>query len=508
MSNISSNKTITKNVIALFFRTIITIFFSLYTSRLLLIKLGESDFGIFSVVGGIAVMFSFISNSLFDATQRYLALSLSNSSSNSYKQIFTTSLNCYFAISILITILAESVGLYIVNHWLSIPQDRLIATNYVYQFAILTFVLGLTNAPFRASIIAHEKFKYFAYSDIITKILKLLIVYIISISPFDKLIIYSALFMGVSLIQLTMDKVYCQIKFKQCRYIRYWNIHLFKSLLTFSSFTLIRTTADMGVSQSNNIITNVFGGTIASASYGIANQVWATLNGFFLNVQSAFNPQIIKSWGDENRDRFETLILNSSKFSSFVVIFMSIPLIVNMPLLLKVWLHNVPPFATAFCRASIISCYISSMVNPVYHGIIATGHIKKYQIISSLILAFAIPVSFISLKLGAILVCIYIVKIVFQLIELCYCGYYLKKETSFNVRVFLLNCIKNTLILCLCLILTFIIGYQIKNEIVATVISSFSGCMIFLVIVWFFGLTSPQRGKICRFITKFIKKNQ
>lgn len=174
-----------------------------------------------------------------------------------------------------------------------------------------------------------------------------------AISPGDKLIVYSALFMTVSILQLTSDKIYCHYKFEGCRYIRYWDYGVFKSIMTFSGFSLLRTSSDVGVNQGNNIMVNVFGGTVASASFGLANQVWGTVTGFFITVQAAFNPQIIKSWGEKDNNRFNSLIVNSSKFSSYMVMSMAIPLVVNMPFILNIWLHDIPEYAIAFCSVTI-----------------------------------------------------------------------------------------------------------------------------------------------------------
>lgn len=495
--SVRTNKTIAKNAAALFFRTIFTIGLSLYTSRVLLLKLGEDNFGIFSVVGGIAVLFSFLSNSLATATQRYLTLSLGHRDVTEYKQVFTTSLNCYLAIGCLIIILAETIGLYIINYVLNIPDSRLLAANYVYQFSLIAFFVGITNGPFRASIIAHEKFTYFAYTDIWVKILKLVIVYIMAISPGDKLIVYSALFMTVSILQLTSDKIYCHYKFGGCRYIKYWDYRLFKSIMTFSGFSLLRTSSDVGVNQGNNILVNVFGGTVASASFGLANQVWGTVTGFFITVQAAFNPQIIKSWGEKDNDRFNSLIVNSSKFSSYMVMSMAIPLVVNMPLILKIWLHEIPEYATAFCSITIFSCFISAAINPVNTAIMAIGKIKNYQIISSIILILCVPISFIALFFDSPLVWIYIIRIVFQVIELIFCSGYLGRLANFDKSKFQTIFLINVTVLAFCIGATFVAKSILETEaIVTAIISTLVGWIFLFTFIWCFGLSSSQRKMV------------
>ena len=502
MNNASSSyKKISKNAAVMFIRTFITIFISLFTSRVLLQKLGEDNFGIFSVVGGIAVMFSFLNNSFFTATQRFLTLSLGKNDFDEYKRIFTTSLNCYIGISFVIALLSETVGLYIVNYVLNIAPARLVAANYAYQFSIIAFVFGLTNAPYKASIVAHEKFSYFAYTDIWVKLMKLLIVYLMAISPGDKLIVYSALFMGVSLLRFISDKVFCHFMFKECRYIKYWDYSLFKSLTSFSGLTLLKSIALSGVNQCNNILINVFGGTVASASMGLANQVWGTITGFFLNVQAAFNPQIVKSWGGEEVAKFNALIINASKFSSYMVIFVAIPLVVNMHFWLEIWLKDVPEHAASFCSACIFACFVSAVVNPVSTAILAVGKIQRYQIVSSILLFLSIPFSFIALKLGYALIMLYVVSIAFQVIDLVYSANYLNSMVNFSLRKFMLNAIKNTCILGICLgVAYFVRNITEFNPLVTVILCTLSGWLALSIIVWIYDLTTNQRNVIYGYI--------
>ena len=498
----TSNSVIAKNAITLFTRTIFTIGISLYTSRILLLKLGEDNFGIFSAVGGIAVLFSFINNSMTTSTQRFLTLALSNDDIDKYKKVFTTSLNCHLILSVIILILSETIGLYIVNGVLNINPDRIVAANYAFQFSLIAYVAGITNAPFRASIVAHEQFTYFAYTDVGVKILKLLIVYLMAISPGDKLIMYSLLFMSVSIIQLTSDKIFCHYKFRGCRYIRYWNKDLFKSMISFSGYSLMKSTADISVNQGNNILTNIFGGSSASSSFGLANQVWGTIVGFFLTVQSAFNPQIVKNWGIKNISRFNSLITNASKFSSYMVILIAIPLVVNMHFFLSLWLKEVPHYTIPFCTATIFSCFISSIANPIDTAIMAIGKIQKYQIISSCILILSIPISFIILQKGSALVLVYIIKIFFQICILIYSAIYLKRMVDdFEIKRFLLTNLFNLSILIFSIIASYISKQNMPYpEWGSTIISTLIGWSIFLLIVWFFGLTNNQRQKINAFI--------
>lgn len=313
-----------------------------------------------------------------------MTLSLVDGNEKEYQQLFTTTLQCYGALSIIIFILGEPVGIYLVNNTLNITEDKLFAANVVYQFTLLGLVLGLTNAPYKASIIAHEKYTYYAYADVIIKILRLAIVYLLYLSPDNKLILYSGLYVGVTLVNNVIDRCYCRVNFKGCKIIKYWNKDRFLEISKFSSISILKKSAETFANQGYNILLNIFGGVIASASYGISNQVWGTVVGFFLNVQTAFSPQITKSYGAGELSRFNRLVLDSSKYSSYLVILLSIPLVINMPYVMKIWLIEVPEYATTFCIVVIFSAFYSAMMNPLNTAILAIGDIKKYQIYTSL----------------------------------------------------------------------------------------------------------------------------
>lgn len=499
----TSNIQIAKNSLLLYIRTFLTIFISIYTSRMVLLKLGENDFGIFNVVGGVAIIFSFLSSSFFNATQRYLTLALVKNNVNEFKKVFTTSIHCYITLSLIIFILGESIGLYIVYNILNIAPDRLFAANYVYQFSLCSLVLGLTNSPYKASIIAYEKYSYYAYSDVVFKILRLAIVFALVFSPIDKLITYSALYMFVAILSFIVDKVYCHIQFEGCRFIKYWNKNMFLEITKFSTMSLLKKTAETCNSQGNNILINIYGGVVASASFGLSNQVWGTLTGFFLNLQTAFSPQITKSYGASDLKRFNTLILDSCRFSGYMVILLAIPLVLNMPFILQIWLTDVPQYAAPFCTVVIFSCFISALSNPLNTAITAVGKIKRYQIVTSLIYFISIPISLISLHFGIALVGVFVIKIVCQVVETIYSARYLSHFVEFESKTFVKDCIISCMSLLFCLGIPYIMTISTDmNMILSAFITTIIGETLFAMIVWQCGLTQTQKNKIRSYIVK------
>lgn len=498
-----SNSQIIKNSFLLYIRTLFTIVLSIYISRVVLLALGTDDFGIFSVVGGIAVIFTFLGSSFFNATQRFLAMALVKGDLLEYKKTFTTSFFCYLAISFVILLLGETIGLYIVNHVLNIEPSRILAANYVYQFALCSVVLGLTNSPYKASIIVYEKYTYYAYADVIIKLLRLCIVYAIVITPGDKLIVYSALYMLVSFASLIMDKVYCHIHFKGCRIIKYWNRQIFMTITKFSFISLFKKSAETSTTQGNNIMVNMFGGLTASASYGLSSQVWGTLTGFFLNVQVAYNSQILKSYGDSDYKRFKSLVLDSSSFSSYVVILLAIPLIINMPLVLKIWLKDVPMYAEPFCSAVIFSCFIASIVNPLETAIIAVGKIKRYQTIVSIMYFTTIPITLVALNFGMVLVGVFVIKIICQILESVYSIKYLSSLIDFDSKRFITNSLISTAALLFGIFIPINLKqYIIMEDIPLAILLSFIGEFIFILFLWTLGLSKEQKNKILSSIRK------
>lgn len=504
--NVTSKSQIAKNSLLLYSRTFITIIISIYASRITLLKLGEDDFGIFTAVGGVAVIFGFLGSSFFSATQRYLTMALVKDNANEYKKVFTVTIQCYIVLSLIVILFGETIGLYIVNYILNLSPDKTIAVNIVYQFSLITLVLGLTNLPYKASIIAHEKYSYYAYADVIIKILRLLILFLLFLAPNNKLILYSGLYASVSVFNNIIDKIYCHHKFPECRFIKYWDKHLFLEITKFSTYSIFQKSAETISNQGNNILINVFGGVIASASFGLSNQVWGTFISFFMNVQTAFSPQITKSYGASDLKRFNNLILDSCKISSYLVILLSIPLIVNMPLVMKIWLKDVPQYATEFCSIVIFSAFINALYNPLGTAIIAIGKIKRYQIITSLFYFISLPIAYLLLDYSKILICVFIVRIVCQIFTMIYSGLYLSKLAPFDCKHYFKDCFISSLALLIGITIPISLQSSINlNMYASAFITSLIGEVLFIGFILKWGLSISQRNNLKLFILSKIK---
>ena len=290
---VSSNQRIAKNTLLLYLRMFVTMIISLYTSRIVLQVLGVDDFGIYNVVGGLIVLFSFLNGAMASATQRFLNVELGKGDITCVKRVFSMSMTCYIIIILIIIFLAETVGLWFLEKQMNIPADRIHAAFWVYQLSLMTFCVNILKVPYNASIIAFEKMSFYAYISIIEVGLKLVIVWLLLISSFDKLISYAFLILLISIIVFIVYKFYCNRKFEVCSYYFFWDVNLCKSLLGFSAWSLFGSLSNLLSSQGINLLLNIFCGVAMNAAMGIANQVNAVVFNFFFNFKKSFIPQKI-----------------------------------------------------------------------------------------------------------------------------------------------------------------------------------------------------------------------
>ena len=359
-----NNKRIAKNTLMLYVRMMLIMLVSLYTSRVILKTLGIENFGIYNIVGGIVVLFSFINNAMVSSTQRYLNYELGRQNLDEAKKIFSASLTIHFIIAGIIIFLSETIGLWFLNKYINIPEGRIVAANWVYQFSILTFAVNIIRTPYNASIIAYERMSFYAYISIIEVVLKLIIVYAIVIFA-DRLIAYSVLVFIVAILILICYIIFCLSKFPICKYKYEYNKLRYASLLNFSGWSMFGALANTGAQQGINILLNMFFGVTVNAAMGIAHQVNSALYSFVSNFQTAFNPQIIKSYAANDRSYFFSLILHTSRYSFYLLLILAFPVILCCQEILQIWLVDVPEHAVAFCQLVIIFSLIDAWQGPL-----------------------------------------------------------------------------------------------------------------------------------------------
>jgi len=400
MSNSENNKRIAKNTILLYFRMLLTMGVSLYTSRIVLNTLGVEDFGIYNVVGGVVIMFSFLNSSMSSATQRFLSFELGKGDYAQLKKVFSMSVNIHAVIAIAIFILAETIGLWFLNAKLNIPEGRMEAANWVYQFSVLSFMLTVMGVPYNATIIAHERMNVYAWVSIIEVVLKLAIVFALVWFGVDKLKLYAVLVLGVTIVTWTIYRFYCKQHFAESKYRFAWDRSLFKTLMNYAGWNLFGNTAAVAYNQGINIMLNIFFGPVINASRGIAYQVNGAVSGFVSNFQMSMNPQIVKSYAANDIKYMHQIIFQGAKFSFFLLLILSLPILLETEIILKTWLKIVPEYTVIFTRLAIINVLIDCVSGPLMTAAQASGRIKKYQAIVGGLLLLILPISYLFLKLG------------------------------------------------------------------------------------------------------------
>ena len=501
-----NKKQIAKNTAALYFRMLLTMVVGLYTSRIVLSTLGVVDYGIYNIVGGIVILFSFFNNAMFSAIQRFLNVEIAKNDHFQLNKIFSVSMTVQISIAITVFVLSETIGLWFVNTQLNLPTERMIAVNWVYQFSIMTFLINIFLAPYEATILANEHMSFFAYASIIDVSTKLLIVFLLQYIGHDSLIVYAALTASLSFLFLAIYRIYCTKKFDYCYFHYSRDKILYRQLMSFSGWSLLGGIANVGKSQGVNIILNIFCGVVVNAAVGIANQVSTALNNFVFNFQLAFNPQIVKSYATNERDYFMQLIFQTAKLSYFLLFFISLPVLLNTEIILDIWLKDVPDYTVMFCQLSIIVILIDTISGPLWISIQAVGIIKKYQIVISTVLIMNVPLSYLSLMLGFPPYSVLWINLIVGIVALIVRLRFLRKLVDLSIKKFFKDVLfKIAFVTLISLPLPLVIKYFTTGYFGAGISLIISITSVGLA-VFFVGLKSNERELLRTTLFKFLKK--
>ena len=397
-----NNKRIAKNTLLLYFRMLFMMVVSLYTSRVILNALGVEDFGIYNVVGGVVAMFSVISGSLSAAISRFITYELGKGDQSKLNKIFSASVTIQLLLSLIIVVLIESVGVWFLNANMTMPETRMAAANWVFQFSIVTFVINLISVPYNAAIIAHERMSAFAYISILEAIGKLAIAFLIMVSPIDRLIFYAILMCAVAVIVRLTYGHYCKKHFTECTYQFDWDKDILKQMFGFAGWNFIGASSAVLKDQGVNIVINMFCGPAVNAARGIAMQVNNAVAGFVTNFMTALNPQITKSYASGDREYMMTLIFQGARLSFYMLLLLSLPILMNTHYILVLWLKLVPEHAVLFVQLMLVFTMSEAISNPLVTAMLATGKIRNYQIVVGGLQMMNLPISYVCLRLGCI----------------------------------------------------------------------------------------------------------
>jgi len=500
MSIHKNHKRIAVNTLMLYIRMFIVMLVSLYTSRIVLNELGIQDFGIYSLVGGIVGMMGFMNNAMTSATQRFLSFEIGRNDSLQTRNVFNMSLNIHLIVAIIFLLLAETIGLWFVKTQIEIPLERINALLWVYQFSVFTLLLNIISVPYYSIIIAYERMGFFAILSIVEVVLQLFVIYLIQfVVEFDILIFYAFLLFCVSFIVRSIYFIHCNISYKESKFKFYWNNELFKNLFSHIRWMLLGTSANMLGNQGLNILINIFFGVTVNAARGIAFQIQGAVHSFIVNFMLAVRPQIIKTYAQKNFEEMYRLLFTSSKFSFYLLLYISLPVMLLTGSILKWWLKIIPDDSIIFTQLIIIDLFFIVLFTSLTTVSQASDKIKSYQIIVTLGYVLLFGLSYIIFKLGypayfAFIIALFIssLSLVFRLINL-------KSSISFPVYRY----VKEVLFRVIAVVLfatpiPIVILYKITDPLqqflFVTIFSFFSVSMS----IWLVGITNSER--------KFVKE--
>ena len=509
--NVVKSTRIAKNTLMLYVRMLALMLVGLYTSRVVLAALGENDFGIYNVVGGVVAMFTIISGALNSAVSRFITFEMGKGEDAQLNKVYSTAVTIQLILAAIVAAVAEPVGLWFINNEMTIDPVRIPAAEYVLHFSLLAFVINLLSVPQMASITAHEKMSAYAWIGIMDGILRLGVALLIMKSCNDRLILYSALMAGVVLLVRIAYGIYCRKNFPECRYRTILDRTLMKEMFSFAGWNFIGVTSGVLRDHGGNILVNIFSGPAVNAARGVAVQLNGAVQGFVTNFMTAVNPQITKSYAAGDKEYMFSLIRKSSRMSFYLLFLIALPIIFNADYLLGIWLKEVPAYSSSFVILFLIFALSESMSNPMITAMLATGNIRNYQLVVGGIQLLNIPVSYVLLKFGAAPEVTVIVAIVISQICLFARLVMLSKATGFPILKFLEEVYTNIIfkVVAGSLVLPLIMEAAKPEGLAGFLISAGATVLWTSIVIWLLGLTVDERNWVKGMITsKFRNDDQ
>ena len=486
---------------------------TLYTSRVILQVLGIDDFGLYQTVGGVVALLSFINTALSAGSSRFLTFELGKKDSTKLRKTFSSVLIVHTILGLIVIVLAETVGLWFVLHKLVIAPDRLNAAVFAYHFSVITIFFSITQVPYNASIISHEKMSIYAYLSILEVVLKLAIVFLLEIASWDKLKVYAVLLCLVQIGIALSYRLYCRCKFDECRAPLSFDKNIVKDVLNYSSWNLLTNTAAAAVIHGTTVLTNMFFNPSVVAARAIANQLNGAATQLVNNFRNAVNPQIVKKLANDDLNGSKHLLLVSTKISFFLMLFLCVPACLVADTLLRLWLGVIPEYSVAFLRIALATTLFQTISQSFYTALYAKGRIKDNAIYTSIIGFATIGVIFVLFKCG------------FSAVSLAWCMLIEEAFLALFVKSFLIVKIADykrnevTLVFFDCLkVLIFAVPVPIAvfaalkhsdiNEYLCFVINTFTSVAFVGASIWFVGLDSEVKEFVIQIIKKTILRRR
>lgn len=507
----TNNKTIAKNTIFLYFKMMFTMAVSLYTSRVILDVLGIDDYGIYQAVGGVVAMLCFVNGALAVGSSRFLTFELGTGNEDKLRRTFSSLLTVHILLALIVIIAAETVGLWFLHNKLVIPPERMDAALVAYHFSIITAAINIISVPYNSSIIAHERMSVYAYMCIIEALLKLGICYVITVGGIDRLSLYAIMLCVVQIIVTLLYRQYAVSRFEETHYKPMWDKTILKDVLGYSGWNLFANTALALITYGSTILLNMFFTSAVVTAMAVSNQVNGAAQQFVNSFRTAANPQIVKKYAVGDLDGSKRLLLNSTKYSFYLMLLLALPIFLVADELLHLWLKEVPPYTTIFVQITIVTCLFQVFDTSFYTALYAKGRIKENAMFSPTVLFLLFPIVYLLFNNGGSPLCLswgllaaYAILglIVKPLLIIKIAGYTWEEI----IQVFI-ECLKVIVIA----VAIPIVVYNYSDELFPSMILKFLAIVTISVIsvvttVWTIGLTSEMRAKIRSFTKTKLKR--
>ena len=503
----SNNKRIMKNTFILYVRMFFIMLLTLYISRIVLQVLGVEDFGIYNVVGGVVTMMGVLKGAMSTATTRFITFELGRSDFEQLRKTYCVSMMIYALLSIVFVLLAETIGVWFLNTQLTIPEIRMYAVNWVYQFTILSVVVEMMSQPYNAVIIAHEKMSFFAIVSVLEISLKLLFVFSLKVISADTLIVYGFLMMLTTIIIRIVYSIYCKKQFLECNFRVYKDVELFKRILSYSGWNLFGSASTIIKGQGLNILLNMFFNPAVNAARGIAYQINGAVSQFSHNFYTAVRPQITKYYAQDDLTNMFKLVFRSGKMLFYLNLLLGLPLVVETPYIINLWLGQVPEYAIVFSRLIIVISMVDAMSHPLMTSIQATGSVAVYQSVVGTLNILNLPISYVFLKLGYPPLTVFhislIITVVSVFVRLVIVKHYI---SSFPFTEYALKVFGICLLVSIVSVVIPIILHIYLNQTLYNVLCICLACLISVIItVYLIGMNKDERLFVINIVASKLK---
>lgn len=507
---VNRSKTIVKNTLLLYSRMFVVLFISLFTSRLVLNILGVTDFGIYSVVGGIVVIFNVLSASLSESTSRFLSFSIGQKDIVKLRGYFHNAKFVYIILGVITFVVTIAIGLWLIDNKLLIPVERLNAARVVLVFSIFSFILKIHNIPYNALIISNERMAFFATFGIIEVLFKLINVLLLYLINYDHLIVFAVLSITEPIFNKVILTYYCKKNFSEvCRgRLIEFDKTLFNEMIHFAGWDMLGAVERILQDQGVNIVINLFCLPSINAARAISMQIKSAVTQFTANFQVAVNPQIVKSYATKDVDYLHFLIYRTSKFSFFLLLLFVCPIMAHTEFILSLWLGDVPEHAVLFVRLIMILVLSDTFYEILNQGAKATGNLKKFRIYTSAVSLLNLPVSYIFLSLGFIPEITVVITIALNIFVLITQLAILKGLIGINMRKFMVSVVFPSYTIGIAGIVFFMLtsDLDITSSLVWFVLHSLVCTSLLLICIYYCGLTSSERSFVATEVVKRIRK--